>query len=254
MPRSSQLAICGALPSRIARWSTGRARPSISRKMIPGASVCVVPPWRRAIRRITRSEYVSSSFAPKITSSTSIDAEITTDASSAQPNESTLIVLVVMCDASSSMTASSTSTSTKPSASVNGSRSAATTGGSTAFSAAISTAAASASAKLPTLTCGTIAAAMNTDTPATSHDTSTFSRRKRGACGLHVTACPYESCVCIDPMRISPPAARLASPRTEDGRGMLHPHRVMDRAGGFWHDRRLWLQLRGQPDPPPSLI
>ena len=56
---------------------------------------------------------------------------------------------------------------------MNGRRSAAITGGSTAFSAAISTAAASASEKLPTLTCGTIAAAMNTDTPATSHDTST---------------------------------------------------------------------------------
>ena len=40
VPASSQLAMCGALPSRIARWSTGRARPSISRNRIPGVSVC----------------------------------------------------------------------------------------------------------------------------------------------------------------------------------------------------------------------
>ncbi len=107
---------------------------------------------------------MSSSLAPNITSSTSIDAAITSDASSAHPNESTLIVRVVMCEASSSISASSTRMSTKPSASVNGKRSAATNGGSTALSAAISTAAASASVKLPTLTWGTIAAAMNTDT------------------------------------------------------------------------------------------
>ena len=45
----------GALPSRIARRSTGSASPSISRKTIPGASVTVRPPERRAIRWITRS-------------------------------------------------------------------------------------------------------------------------------------------------------------------------------------------------------
>ena len=45
-----------ALPSRIARCSTGSASPSISRNTIPGTSVRTCPPWRRAIRRITRSE------------------------------------------------------------------------------------------------------------------------------------------------------------------------------------------------------
>ena len=62
-----------------------------------------VPPCRRAIRRMTRSEYVSSSLAPKITSSTSIAAAITSAASSAHPNESTLIVRVLMCEARSSI-------------------------------------------------------------------------------------------------------------------------------------------------------
>ncbi len=64
------------------------------------------------------------------------------------------------------------------------------TGGSTAFSAAISTAAASASVKLPTLTCGTIAAATNTDTPATSHEIRTWNTLYRGACGRHVSSWP----------------------------------------------------------------
>ena len=53
VPSSSQRAIVGALPSRIARRSTGRASPSISRKTIPGASVTVRPPERLAIRWLT---------------------------------------------------------------------------------------------------------------------------------------------------------------------------------------------------------
>ena len=57
-PSASQRARFGALPSRIARCSTGSARPSISRKTIPGTSVLVAPPARRAIRWITRSVYV----------------------------------------------------------------------------------------------------------------------------------------------------------------------------------------------------
>ena len=40
----------GALPSRIARRSTGSASPSISRKTIPGTSVLAMMPCRRAIR------------------------------------------------------------------------------------------------------------------------------------------------------------------------------------------------------------
>ena len=52
---ASQRAIVGALPSRIARWSTGLARPSISRNTIPGASVSTFSPERRAMRWMTRS-------------------------------------------------------------------------------------------------------------------------------------------------------------------------------------------------------
>ena len=70
VPSASQRAISGALPSRIARRSTGSASPSISRKMIPGTSVRSCAPWRRAIRWITRSVYVSSSFVPRTTWST----------------------------------------------------------------------------------------------------------------------------------------------------------------------------------------
>ncbi len=61
---ASQRAMLGALPSRMARCSTGSARPSISRKTIPGASVSTRSPERRAMRWITRSVYASSSFAP----------------------------------------------------------------------------------------------------------------------------------------------------------------------------------------------
>ena len=41
---ASQRAIVGAFPSRIARWSTGLASPSISRKRIPGSFVSVALP------------------------------------------------------------------------------------------------------------------------------------------------------------------------------------------------------------------
>ena len=88
---TTQRPISGAVPSRIARRSTGSASPSISRKMIPGTSVCSCPPVRRAIRRITRSVYVSSSFAPRRTSSTTLAADATSAASSAQPKWSTEI-------------------------------------------------------------------------------------------------------------------------------------------------------------------
>ena len=152
----------------------------------------MVLPWRRATRRITRSAYVSSSLTPKITSRTTIAAEITSAASNADPNESTLIVRELMWEASIRIRASSTSTVTKPSASVNGRRSAATTGGSTAFSAAIRTAAAAASENVPTVRPGRIAAAMNTETAATSQESSTCSSRNRGACGFQVIVSPYD--------------------------------------------------------------
>ncbi len=54
VPSASQRAISGALPSRIARRSTGRASPSISRNTMPGIEVLVVPDVRSAIRCTTR--------------------------------------------------------------------------------------------------------------------------------------------------------------------------------------------------------
>ena len=79
----------GALPSRIASRSTGSARPSISRKMIPGTSVGAIAPCRFAIRRVTLSVYSSSSFAPRIAWSTRLTAEITSAARSASPKDAT---------------------------------------------------------------------------------------------------------------------------------------------------------------------
>ena len=58
--------------------------------------------------------YVSSSFVPKMTSSTTVTAEASSAARSAHQNESTWIALGAMCEATQSITASSTSTSTKP--------------------------------------------------------------------------------------------------------------------------------------------
>ncbi len=51
---ASQRAITGALPSRIARRSTGSDRPSISRKTMPGTEVRVIPAVRSAMRWTTR--------------------------------------------------------------------------------------------------------------------------------------------------------------------------------------------------------
>ena len=53
---ASQRAMVGALPSRSAFRSTGRARPSISRKRIPGSPVATSSPDRLAWRWIDRSE------------------------------------------------------------------------------------------------------------------------------------------------------------------------------------------------------
>ncbi len=54
-PSAIQRAMFGAFPSRIALRKTGIARPSISRKTMPGASVRVAPPCLFAIRRTTLS-------------------------------------------------------------------------------------------------------------------------------------------------------------------------------------------------------
>jgi hypothetical protein len=60
VPSRSQRAMTGALPSRSARRRTSCARPSISRKTIPGTSLTIAPA-RRAWRRTTLRCHVSSS-------------------------------------------------------------------------------------------------------------------------------------------------------------------------------------------------
>ena len=71
---ASQRAISGALPSRIARRSTGSDRPSISRKMMPGTvGLGRLARRARATRWTTRRVYVSSSLVPTITSRTIAD-------------------------------------------------------------------------------------------------------------------------------------------------------------------------------------
>jgi hypothetical protein len=79
----------GALPARIARWSTGSASPSISRKTIPGASVRTRSPERRAIRCVTRNVYVSSSFVPNRVSRPTPTADATSATTSADQNDQT---------------------------------------------------------------------------------------------------------------------------------------------------------------------
>ncbi len=159
LPSSSQRAMCGAFPSRIARCSTGRARPSISRKMIPGASVLVSSPERRAIRRMTRYVYVSSSFVPKSTSSTTPTADATSATPRADQNESIERSPSVSRSAARSISASSTRTSSRPRTSINGRRSAATIGGNRALRTAITATATNALQKLFTCAPGTIQAA-----------------------------------------------------------------------------------------------
>ena len=116
--------------------------------MIPGTSVRSTPPWRRAMRRVTFSEYVSSSLVPKITSSTTETAAAMSAVSSAHQNESTWIALSSRSDANRSANASITSTPRKPITSVNGRRSAARIGGRTALTIATTAATSTAPQKL----------------------------------------------------------------------------------------------------------
>ena len=113
----------GALPSRIARRSTGKASPSISRNTIPGTSVLAMIPCRRAIRCAMRIEDMSSE--PRNTSITTLTAATTSAARSAQPKLSTLITPSVTASAMRRIAASAISTSRKPRTSVSGKRSAA---------------------------------------------------------------------------------------------------------------------------------
>jgi hypothetical protein len=85
---ASQRAMVGALPSRIARCSTGSASPSISRNTIPGTSVLAMIPCRRAMRCAIRTEDMSS--VPRITASTTLTAATTSEVRRAQPKPSTV--------------------------------------------------------------------------------------------------------------------------------------------------------------------
>ena len=181
----------GALPSRIARRSTGSARPSISRNTIPATSWGALAPWRRAIRRITRSEYSSSSFVPAMTCRTMDVAAITSAASRASPNEPTRMASGRASAASSSASASTKSTARKPTTSVPGSRSAAITGGRTALTTAITAATRKAAPVSSSDTPRISPAATQTDTAEMSHATSRRSGRKRGVIGAQRGVSPY---------------------------------------------------------------
>ena len=167
-PSATQRAMFVALPSRIARRRIGRARPSISRKTIPGRSVAVRSPERLASRWITRSVYVSSSAAPIITCSTRLTAAATSATSSAAQKESSEMAPSVSASAASRIAASATRTSRKPATSVKGSRSAASTGGRMALRTATTSATTSAPQKPSISTPGRIAAATSSDRAATS--------------------------------------------------------------------------------------
>ena len=186
---ASQRAMFGALPSRIARWRTGSASPSISRKTRPGTSVSTRSPERRAMRSITRSVYVSSSFVPNTTSSTTVTAAAMSAVSSAHQKLSTFTPRSLRSEAARSMSASRTRTSRKPRTSVNGSRIAATSGGIRALRIAMISAVTSAPKNVLTSTCGTRAAATTSDAAATSHETKSrsgliFGRTRRCSGGI----------------------------------------------------------------------
>ena len=181
----------GALPSRIASRSTGSASPSISRNTMPGTSVTALAPWRRAIRRVTRRLYSSSSLVPRIAWRIRLTAEITIAASSASPNESTRMSSGNTSCASRSTKASANSTARKPARSMNGSRSAASAGGSTALSNARNAATTNAAPVDSSATPGTISAATQIDAAETAQETSVRRRRSLGVAGSQRTCSPY---------------------------------------------------------------
>ena len=190
VPSLSQRAIVGALPSRIASWRIGSPSPSISRKMIPGASVSTRSLPRFAIRAITCSEYVSSSSVPKRTPSATPADAATIATRSADQNESIESWPFVRLSASSRIPASRNKIAKKPTSKVSGSRSAATIGGRIAFRIPITTAATSAAPKPFTCAPGTIAQPISSDSVATSHVTRSLTMLKRGRAGRQMRVSP----------------------------------------------------------------
>ena len=189
-PSVSQRAMFGALPSRIARCSTGRARPSISRKTMPGASVETGFRPRRAILWMTRNVYVSSSFDPATASRITPTAAATSATPSADQKESTVRSPFVMLSAANSIRASTTRMSRNPVSSISGRCRAATSGGSTALRIAITSAATSAPPKLLVEAPGTIQAAARSAAAERSHATSSRTGWMRGRAGAHATLSP----------------------------------------------------------------
>ena len=115
---------------------------------------------------------------------------MTSDVSSASPNEATAIASGNTSSAISSAAASISSTETKPSTSMNGNRSDATSGGSSALITAIAAATRNEPPSSFRSTPGTIQAATNTDAAATSQDMSSGSTRSRGLVGSHRGSAP----------------------------------------------------------------
>ena len=138
-PSAIQRAICRALPSRIAAQHR-QAETIDLEEDDPGHVVRTCSPERRAMRCVTRSMYVSSSFVRKIGSRVTEATDATNAAPSAAHHESTEIAFGAMSATSMNIAASSASTSRTPSTSVNGRRSAASSGGRIAFRTAISAA------------------------------------------------------------------------------------------------------------------
>src|SRR3954451_21985367 len=188
---ASQRAIVGALPSRIARFRTGSASPSISRKMIPGTSVLAIRPCRRAIRCAMRIE--EPSCEPSTTARTTLTAATTSEARSAQPKLSTSSAPSVTSRlaATSRISASATSTSRKPTTSVSGRRRAARIGGMTALSADTTAATSRAPQKLLMSTPGRTPAATIRATPVANQETRSGNSRILACSGCHDIAWPY---------------------------------------------------------------
>src|SRR6476619_4125686 len=180
--------MCGALPSRIARRSTGSASPSISRKTTPGASVRIGAPVLRAMRWTTRYENSLSSSTPAMTSITSVTAEAMSATRSAHQKPSTLMRSSVMASAARSIKASTTRIARKPKTSVSGSRIAAMIGGRIALSAAITAATRSAAKKPLMWAPGTIHAATSNPIAEKNHVRTMWSGLNRRRSSRHAVS------------------------------------------------------------------
>src|SRR5215218_3245789 len=230
----------GALPLRIARCRTGRARPSISRNTIPGTAVSTRSPDRRAIRWVTLKVYVSSSSVPRRMSRTTVSAEASRATASADQNESSARSPSVIASAASSIRALSTSTTRNPSSATNGRRSAATTGGRSAFRIAITAAATRAEPKFLTWAPGTSPAAPSSASAETTHERSRRNGWNRGRTTSQAGCSPYVPRVLA--IKEDPDASSSALLVAEPGCRRVVVHRL----GLALEARQLPLEVREQ--------